>query len=50
MKNELLMLLSVILLCSCGEKKEQNVKAPTRVKTQLVSPGMVDNAQTYVGS
>ena len=49
MKNELLMLLSVILLCSCGEKKEQNVKAPTRVKTQLVSPGMVDNAQTYVG-
>ena len=43
------MLLSVILLGSCVEKKEQNVKAPTRVKTQVVSPGMVDNAQTYVG-
>ena len=25
------------------------MKAPTRVKTQLVSPDMVDNAQTYVG-
>ena len=25
------------------------MKAPTRVKTQVVSPGMVDNAQTYVG-
>ena len=25
------------------------MKAPTRVKTQVVSPGMLDNAQTYVG-
>ena len=25
------------------------MKAPTRVTTQVVSPGMVDNAQTYVG-
>ena len=49
MKKVFLMLLSVILLCSCGGKKEQNVKVPVRVKTQLVSPGMVDNAQTYVG-
>ena len=49
MKKVLLMLLSVTLLVSCGEKQKQNVKAPTRVKTQVVSPGMVDNAQTYVG-
>ena len=49
MKKEILILLSVILLGSCGGKQEQNVKAPTRVKTQVVSPGMVDNAQTYVG-
>ena len=49
MKKVLLMLLAVILLVSCGEKQKQNVKAPTRVKTQVVSPGMVDNAQTYVG-
>ena len=49
MKKVFLMLLSVILLSSCGGKKEPNVKAPTRVKTQVVSPDMVDNAQTYVG-
>ena len=49
MKKVFLMLLSVVLLCSCGGKKEPSVKAPTRVKTQVVSPGMMDNAQTYVG-
>ena len=49
MKKVFLMLLSVLLLSSCGGKKEPNVKAPTRVKTQVVSPDMVDNAQTYVG-
>ena len=49
MNKVFLMLLSVVLLGSCGEKKGQNVKAPTRVKTQVVSPGMMDNAQTYVG-
>lgn len=49
MKKVFLMLLSVILLSSCGGKKKSNVKAPTRVKTQLVSPDIVDNAQTYVG-
>jgi RND family efflux transporter MFP subunit len=38
-----------LLAVSCSEKKEQNDKAPTRVKTQVVSPGMLDNAQTYVG-
>ena len=48
-KKVILMLLSVILIGSCGEKKEQNAKAPTRVKTQVVTPGMLDNAQTYVG-
>ena len=42
-------LLAVMLVSSCGQKKEQQTKAPTRVKTQVVSPGMVDNAQTYVG-
>jgi RND family efflux transporter MFP subunit len=49
MKKGFLMLLSVVILSSCGAKKESNVKAPTRVKTQVVSPGMMDNAQTYVG-
>ena len=49
MKKEYLILLSAILLGSCGGKKEQSMKAPTRVKTQVVSPDVVDNAQTYVG-
>ena len=44
-----MMLLGVMLICSCTSKKEQETKAPTRVKTQVVSPGMMDNAQTYVG-
>ena len=49
MKNSLLLLLTVLLVGSCGQKKEQQTKAPVRVKTQVVSPGMEDNAQTYVG-
>ena len=49
MKKIMMMLLAGVLVSSCGQKQEQNVKAPTRVKTQVVSPGMVDYAQTYVG-
>jgi len=37
------------MVCSCGNKKENGVKAPIRVKTHLVSPAMADDAQTYVG-
>ena len=49
MKKVIMMLLSVIVLGSCGQKQAQNVKAPVRVKTLVVSSGAVDNAQTYVG-
>ena len=51
MKKVLLMLLSVMLLGSSCQQQggKSSTKAPTRVKTQVVSPGMVDNAQTYVG-
>ena len=49
MRRLLWMQLAVVLVCSCGEKKDRGAKAPTRVKTQMVSPGFVDNAQTYVG-
>jgi RND family efflux transporter MFP subunit len=42
-------LLAVLMICSCGEKKESGVKTPMRVKTQLVSPAFSDGAQTYVG-
>ena len=51
MKKVLWMLLSVMLLGSSCQQQggKTSTKAPTRVKTQVVSPGMVDNAQTYVG-
>ena len=51
MKKVLWMLLSVMLLGSSCQQQggKSGMKAPTRVKTQVVSPGMVDNAQTYVG-
>ena len=49
MKKSLIGLLTVLMVCSCGEKKESGAKAPTRVKTQLVSPAFSDDAQTYVG-
>lgn len=37
------------MLSSCGGQKEERPKAPTRVKTQVVSSGLMDNTQTYVG-
>jgi RND family efflux transporter MFP subunit len=59
MKRSALGLLFLLMLCSScqeqaakssgGEKKTSEVKTPTRVKTQVVSPGKADNAQTYVG-
>lgn len=49
MKKCMWMLLAVVLVSSCGQKKEHQEKAPMRVKTLVVSPGLVDKAQTYVG-
>ena len=49
MRKTFLMLLSLALLASCGEKKEQQAKAPTRVTTQVVTAGDADGGQTYVG-
>ena len=49
MKNGILVLLAILMVCSCGKKKESGAKAPLRVKTQMVSPAFADDAQTYVG-
>ena len=38
-----------LLTTGCSEKKTIGRKAPTRVKTLLVSPGLVDDSHTYVG-
>ena len=42
-------LLVALIICSCSENKRVEQKAPTRVKTQMVSPAMADGSQTYVG-
>ena len=49
MKKGFLGLLTILMVCSCGEKKESGAKAPIRVKTHMVSPAFADGAQTYVG-
>jgi len=49
MRKGVLGLLTVLMLCCCGEQKDNGVKAPTRVKTQMVSPALADGSQTYVG-
>lgn len=49
MRKFLWMAVVIMIVSSCGEKKSDAAKAPTRVKTLMVSPGTVDNAQTYVG-
>ena len=49
MKKGILMLLSVIVVSSCSDQKGQNVKAPLRVTTEVVSTAMRMSGQTYVG-
>ena len=40
---------ALTVLNSCGEKKDEGVKAPTRVTTEQVAQMSGDNRQTYVG-
>lgn len=49
MKKGLLGLLALLAVCSCGNKKGSETKAPTRVKTLAVSSASVNNSMTYVG-
>ena len=59
MKRSVLGLIALLAICSScqeqaakqggSEKTASGEKAPTRVATQVVSPGLVDNSQTYVG-
>ena len=44
-----MMLLAVVVMCGCSEKKEQSVKAPIRVKTEVLTTGAANDEQTYVG-
>ncbi len=49
MKRSVLGLLLVGLVCGCSEKKESVVKAPTRVKTEIVAMSTGESGQHYVG-
>ena len=49
MKKGVLELMTVLLVCSCGQKKESGVKALTRVKTEVVSSASDMTGQTFVG-
>ena len=44
-----MMLLAVVVMYGCSEKKEQSVKAPVRVKTEVLTTGAANGEQTYVG-
>ena len=44
-----MVLLAMVFVCSCNEKKEPGIKAPTRVKTEQVSATAGNGGQTYVG-
>ena len=49
MNKGFLGLLAVLMVCSCSEKRESGVKAPTRVKTEVVSSVCDMAGQTFVG-
>ena len=49
MKKVVLGLLTILVVCSCSEKKESGDKAPTRVKTEVVSSAGDMAGQTFVG-
>ena len=49
MKKVFLGLLAVSIAYSCSDKKENTSKAPTQVKTEIVSASVGSDGQTYVG-
>ena len=49
MKRYVFLLLAVLAVISCSENKKVEQKAPIRVETLVVEPGVIDNAQPYVG-
>ena len=49
MKKSMTMLLAILLLSSCTGKKGHDVKAPTRVKTEVATTATSVTGQTYVG-
>lgn len=49
MRKTIWILLGILLLSSCTKTNEQKIKAPVRVKTEVLSTGANVDGQTYVG-
>ncbi len=49
MKKGIIVIFTILLFCSCGNKNEQKTKAPIRVKTEVVGTDNTDRFQQYVG-
>lgn len=49
MRKGLVILMTILMVCSCGQKKENVTKSPVRVKTEKVSTTMSMGSQSYVG-
>ena len=41
--------MTILMVCSCSEKKGEQDKSPTRVQTQIVSSASSDGSHTCVG-
>ena len=48
MRKEIIGLMAMLLVCSCGNKGKQTIKSPTKVNTEVVSSVQVEDAQSYV--
>ncbi|MBP3773842.1 MAG: efflux RND transporter periplasmic adaptor subunit, partial [Bacteroidaceae bacterium] len=50
MRQGIISLLAVALVCSCSEKKEQRSVEPVKVKTTVVGTTMAAGSQAYSGT
>ena len=49
MKKTIFAMLLLVICASCSENKKSGTKAPTRVKTEVLSPALENGNQSYVG-
>ena len=49
MKKTIFAMLLLVIFASCSENKKSGTKAPTRVKTEVLSPALENGSQNYVG-
>ena len=49
MKKTIFAMLLLVIFASCSDSKKAGTKAPTRVKTEVLSPALENGSQSYVG-